>query len=97
MTVTTCPGCPNCLLTQRISTVSANLDPDRLADRVRAVLRTGTVDEIDGDLLHFGDYELMVDVAGREVWEGDWHRGAQDQLHLGLVHVAAALAAGAHL
>ncbi|SIF60740.1 Uncharacterised protein [Mycobacteroides abscessus subsp. abscessus] len=94
----TCPGCPNCLLTQHISTVAAALDPDRLANRVRAELRSWAADDIDPEVIHFGDgRELAVAVSGREVWDGLWTRTADQQMRLALIHLAAALAAGARV
>lgn len=94
----TCPGCPNCLLTQHISTVAAALDPDRLANRVRAELRSWAADDIDPEVIHFGDgRELAVDPHARVVLEDVWTRSADQQLRLALVHLAAALAAGAKL
>lgn len=91
----TCPGCPDCLLTQHISTVAAALDPDKLADRVRRELRSGTVDE---DTILYGvGIDLAVDVHGRAVWSGECTRTADQQLHLALVYLAAALAAGARI
>ncbi|WP_018600961.1 hypothetical protein [Mycobacterium sp. 155] len=90
--------CPDCLHTARITAVSAGLDPDRLAARVRAELCRWAADDIDAEVIRFGpDHELMVDVVGHEVWEGEWNRSADQQLRLALVHIAAALAAGAKL
>ncbi|OHU33362.1 hypothetical protein BKG79_22430 [Mycobacteroides chelonae] len=90
--------CPDCQHTQRIDAISAALDPDRLADRVRAQLRTWSGDEDDADLILYGSgHEFAVDVAEHEVWEGQYTRSAEQQLHLALVHMAAALAAGAKL
>lgn len=94
----TCPGCLNCLLTQHISTVAAALDPDRLANAVRRELRTGTVDDVDGGLILYGvGIDLAVDPHARVVLEDVWTRSADQQLRLALVHLAAALAAGAKL
>lgn len=87
--------CPDCLLTQHISTVAAALDPDRLADRVRRELRSGTVD--DDTILYGVGIDLAVDPSAREVWEGEYTRSPEQQLNLALVHLAAALAAGAKL
>ncbi|SIJ94085.1 carnitine racemase [Mycobacteroides abscessus] len=88
--------CPACRHTERIDTIAAELDPDRLADRVRAILASG--EPADDDALWIGpDRDLLVDVARGETWEGEWTRTADQQLHLALVHLAAALAAGAKL
>lgn len=90
--------CPSCQHTERIDAVAAALDPDRLADRVRAQLRTWSGDEDDAEVIHFGpDRELMVDVVGHEVWEDSWNRSADQQMRLALMHLAAALAAGARI
>lgn len=88
-------ACPGCLLTQHISTVAAALDPDRLADRVRRELRSGTVD--DDTILYGVGIDLAVDVHGRAVWSGECTSTADQQLNLALVYLAAALAAGARI
>lgn len=90
-----CPGCPTCQHTERIETAAAALDPDRLADRVRRELRNGTVD--DDTVLYGVGIDLAVDPSAREVWEGEYARTADQQLNLALVHLAAALAAGARI
>lgn len=87
--------CPNCVRAQRITAAVENLDPDRLANRVRAELRTGTADDIDLDVILYGGGELAVDIISGDVWHGLWTRTPQEQLNLALVHLAAALAAGA--
>ncbi|WP_062894969.1 hypothetical protein [Mycobacterium avium] len=88
--------CSACQHTALIAAVSAELDPDRLADRVRAEL--ASTEPADDDALWIGpDRDLLVDVARGETWEGEWTRTAEQQLHLALVHLAAALAAGAKL
>lgn len=87
--------CPDYLLTQHISTVAAALDPDKLADRVRRELRSGTVD--DDTILYGVGIDLAVDPSAREVWEGEYTRTADQQLNLALVYLAAALAAGARI
>ncbi|RIS02762.1 hypothetical protein D2E70_16290 [Mycobacteroides abscessus] len=90
------PTCPACQLTDRLAAITAELDPDRLANRVRAILASG--EPADDDALWFGpDRDLLVDVARGETWEGEWTRTADQQLRLALVHLAAALAAGAKL
>ncbi|SKR42648.1 Uncharacterised protein [Mycobacteroides abscessus subsp. abscessus] len=90
--------CPDCRHTQHVEAVAAGLDPDRLADRVRAELRNWSSDEVDPDVARYGDgRELAVDVPGRRVSNGRFTRNASEQLHLALVHMAAALAAGAKL
>ncbi|SHP29056.1 Uncharacterised protein [Mycobacteroides abscessus subsp. abscessus] len=90
--------CPSCQHTALVKNISAGLDPDRLADLVRAELTRWIPDEDDPDLLYFGpDRELAVDVSAAEVWEGDWHRTREQQLRLALVHLAAALATGARV
>lgn len=89
------PTCPSCQHTARIDAITAELDPDRLADRVRGALRNWTSDE--DDVLLYADGIFAVDVAEHEVWEGQYTRTADQQLHLALVHLAAALAAGAKL
>jgi hypothetical protein len=86
--------CPDCQHTARIEAVAA-LDPDRLADRVRRELRTWSGDK--DDVLLYADGVLAVDVAEREVWDGLSTRTAEQQLHVALVHLAAALAAGARI
>lgn len=101
MTCTGTPGkthvCLNCL-TQHITTVAAALDPDRLCDRVRRELRNGQADKVDVGLLLFGPHEeLAVDPVVHEVWEGAVVRSPSQQLRLALVHLAAALAAGARI
>ncbi|MBN7296582.1 hypothetical protein [Mycobacteroides abscessus] len=91
-------SCPACRHADHIATVSAALDPDRLSNAVRRELRKWMADDTDPDVVLFGpDRELMVDVVGHEVWEDGWNRTAEQQLHLALVHLAAALAAGAVL
>ena len=89
--------CASCHHAERIASVAAALDPDRLADRVRAELTRYEPDEHDADALLFADGVLLVDTAEGEVWEGQYTRDAELQLHLALVHMAAALAAGAKL
>lgn len=89
-TLTTCPSCQH---TQHIEAVTAALDPDRLADRVRGELRNWTLD--DDALLYGPGNMLLVDPATSEVWEGEYTRTAEQQLRFALVHMAAALAAGA--
>lgn len=91
------PTCPSCQHTARIDAITAELDPGRLADRVRAELTRYVPDVDDDDALLFADGVLLVDVARGEVWEGEWTRDAELQLRLALVHLAAALAAGAKL
>ncbi|WP_396909848.1 hypothetical protein [Mycolicibacterium sp.] len=89
--------CPNCQHTARIDTIAATVDPDRLADRVRAELRNWTLDD---DALMYGPADmlmLLVDPTTGETWEGEYTRTADQQLHLALVHLAAALAAGARI
>ncbi|MGV0633852.1 hypothetical protein ABQE69_10820 [Mycolicibacillus trivialis] len=94
--LTQSPTCPACQHTARIDAITAELDPDRLADRVRAIL--ASAEPADDDALWFGpDRDLLVDVARGETWEGEWTRTAEQQLRLALVHLAAALAAGAKL
>ncbi|NOR99705.1 hypothetical protein [Mycobacteroides abscessus] len=90
------PTCPTCQHTERIDAIAASLDPDRLADRVRRELRNWTAAD-DDDVLLFADGMLLVDTAEGEVWEGQYTRDADLQLRLALVHMAAALAAGAKL
>lgn len=90
------PTCPNCAHTERIAAVAATVDPDRLADRVRAELDRWTSDE--DDVLWYGPgHMLLVDVAEHEVWEGEYTRTPDQQLRLALLHLAAALAAGARI
>lgn len=90
------PTCPACQHTDRLAAITAELDPDRLANRVRAIL--ASAEPADDDALWIGpDRDLLVDVARGETWEGEWTRTAEQQLHLALVHLAAALAAGAKL
>lgn len=87
--------CPACQHGARIDAIAATVDPDRLADRVRGELRNWSSD--DDDLLYGPDNMLLVDPATGEVWEGEWTRTAEQELHLALVHLAAALAAGARI
>jgi len=88
--------CASCQHTARIDAITAELDPDRLANRVRAIL--ASAEPADDDALWIGpDRDLLVDVARGETWEGEWTRTAEQQLHLASVHLAAALAAGAKL
>lgn len=90
--------CPTCQHTEHIAAVVAALDPDRLANKVRAELRNWQLDDIAPEVIHFGDgRELAVAVSGREVWDGLWTRTADQQMRLALIHLAAALAAGARL
>lgn len=90
--LTQSPTCPACQHTARIDAITAELDPDRLADRVRGALRHWTLDD---DTLLYG--HMLVDPDEHEVWEGQYTRTPEQQLHLALVHLAAALAAGAKL
>ncbi|SHX68207.1 Uncharacterised protein [Mycobacteroides abscessus subsp. abscessus] len=90
-----CPGCPTCQHTERIEVVAAALDPDRLADRVRRELRNWELDEDYLDLLRYE--HLAVDTVNGEVLDGLFKRTPQEQLHLALIHLAAALAAGARI
>lgn len=97
-TITPLRPCPSCQHAELIANVSAALDPDRLANHVRAELRNWTPDDADAELIFYGpDYEVAVDVISGEVWEGDYTRAAEQQLRFALVHLAAALAAGAKL
>ncbi|ANO17372.1 Uncharacterised protein [Mycobacteroides abscessus subsp. abscessus] len=89
--------CSACQHTALIAAVSAEPDPDRLADRVRAELTRYAPDQDDADVLLFADGMLLVDTAEGEVWEGQYTRTADQQLRLALVHLAAALAAGARI
>jgi hypothetical protein len=73
----------------------AAIDPAALHAAVIRELRNGTPDE-DGAVL-FGDGALLADPTAGEVWEGDGTRSADQELRLGLTHLAAALAAGATL
>ncbi|OBK70048.1 hypothetical protein A5654_11720 [Mycolicibacterium fortuitum] len=100
MTAPTAPAqshtCASCQHTARIDAIAAALDPDRLADRVLAMLASW--EPADDDALWIGPgHELLVDIETGETWEGEWTRTADQQLRLALVHVAAALAAGAKL
>lgn len=61
---------------------------------MRGELRNWTFDD---DALLYADGMLLVDPATGETWEGQYTRDAEQQLHLALVHLAAALAAGAKL
>lgn len=99
MTITAHPRtCRGCQHTELIKNVSAGFDPDRLADHVRAELTRCVPDEDDADMLYLGRHrEFAVDIAEHEVWEGEYTRTPEQQLHLALVHLAAALAAGAKL
>ncbi|SLG53553.1 Uncharacterised protein [Mycobacteroides abscessus subsp. massiliense] len=58
-----------------------------------ACQHTARIDAITAEL----DPDRLVDVARGETWEGEWTRTAEQQLRLALVHLAAALAAGAKL
>lgn len=88
--------CSACEHTARIDAITAAVDPDRLADLVRRELRNWTSDE--DDVLWYGPgHMLLVDVAGQEVWEGEYQSTPDQQLRLALVHLAAALAAGARI
>ncbi|MBE5513720.1 hypothetical protein [Mycobacteroides abscessus] len=90
--------CPTCRHTGHVTAVSARLDPDRLANALRRELRRWSVDMTDPELLLYGpDRELWVDPEAGEVWSGEVTRTAEQQLRLALVHLAAALAAGARL
>lgn len=107
MTCTATPApshvCRDCL-TGHITAAAAALDPDRLADRVRRELRAGTPDHVNVGVVLYEvdpergiDGELGVDPVVREVWEGFTIRTAGEQLQYALVHLAAALAAGARV
>lgn len=91
----TCPGCPTCQHAERIETAAAALDPDRLADRVRRELRNWELDDDYADVLRYD--HLAVDPVEGAVLDGLFKRTPQEQLHLALIHLAAALAAGAKL
>lgn len=80
-----------------IETVATRLDPDRLANRVRAELRSGIPDDVYRGLILYGDGELAVDPAARETWQGFTVHFPDQELRLALVHLAAALAAGARV
>lgn len=98
VTATEAPArtCPTCRHTDHIATVSAALDPDRLANALRRELRRWSVDMTDPELLLYGpDRELWVDPEAGEVWSSEVTRSADQQMRLALVHLAAALAAGA--
>ncbi|CPR69601.1 hypothetical protein [Mycobacteroides abscessus] len=88
--------CPDCQHAARIDAITAALDPDRLADRARGELRNWTSDE--ADVLWYGPgHMLLVDPTTGETWEGEFTRTAEQQLRFALVHMAAALAAGARI
>lgn len=94
-TLTQPTACPSCQHAERIDTIAATVDPDRLADRVRHELRNWTLD--DDDLMYGPANMLLVDPTTGETWEGEYTRTPEQQLRFALVHLAAALAAGARI
>ncbi len=84
---------------KRVMALAADLGSGPLADAARSELRNWDLGD-DGMILYAGG-ELVVDRSYAngdiEVTDGFWTRTPEQQLHLALVHLAAALAAGAKL